>query len=296
MSKLKLTAIEKEPAMNPTGVADRRSMRRWRSLAVASVAAFAAALVVGAADAANILPNAGFESACPGASCGWDAGLLTTIATDTSTKVSGTASLKMTAGANETAWVDTPCVTLSPGPHSASYHYLAPNTNTIALRMSLYAFSGANCSGFITAQPLYGTIVGNWTQATGTFTAPAGTVTAKVYLFFTCVANAACSGNFDDVSFDVAGTTAATMRSFTASRSPVGTLVRWRTAAEIEVAGFNVYRVANRHKVKLNKRLIAARRTGGGASYRRLDRGHRGAGYRLEIVNLDGTRQWRTTH
>jgi hypothetical protein len=166
--------------------------------------------------------------------------------------------------------------------------------------VGLQFYSGPTCGGsFLYGAPnLFGSASGAWAQALAQVTAPPGTNSAALALYVSC--DAGCtpptSGLFDDVSLTLQGTTAATMRSFTASRSPAGTLVRWRTAAETEVAGFNVYRVAKGRKVKLNKRLIAARGKGGGASYRFLDRGHRGVGYRLEVVNLDGTRQWRTAH
>jgi hypothetical protein len=82
-----------------------------------------------------------------------------------------------------------------------------------------------------------------------------------------------------------------------AVRTPRGVLVRWRTANEARTLGFNVYRQQYGKLVKLNRAMIrssagAAR----GAAYSWLDRGaraQRGAlKYRLQVVNLNGTRAW----
>lgn len=93
-------------------------------------------------------------------------------------------------------------------------------------------------------------------------------------------------------SYPVTAPTAVTLRSFSAARGTAGTLLRWRTASELDTAGFNVYRGS----MRLNRSLIAARGDrGAGASYRLLDRTARpGASYRyrLQVVDLDGSRHW----
>ena len=68
---------------------------------------------------------------------------------------------------------------------------------------------------------------------------------------------------------------------------PVG----WRTGAETDLAGFNVYRGT----AKLNRFLIAARGAATGAAYRFVDRTARAAKtyrYRLQLVGRDGSRSW----
>lgn len=84
--------------------------------------------------------------------------------------------------------------------------------------------------------------------------------------------------------------TAAVVRQLTVRRTAHGTVLRWSTANEVDVLGFDVYRNGR----KLNRTLIAAKQSGrpSGAAYRFLDR--RGARrgrvvYGLEVVGLSGT-------
>jgi hypothetical protein len=85
--------------------------------------------------------------------------------------------------------------------------------------------------------------------------------------------------------------TAVKAATFRAARTTAGTLLRWTTASETGIAGFNVYRGG----VRANRALIAARGAVSGAGYRLVDRtGRIGATYtyRLQAVGLDGTRSW----
>ncbi len=85
---------------------------------------------------------------------------------------------------------------------------------------------------------------------------------------------------------------AVTFRSLTAARSANGVQVRWRTASEIDTLGFNVYREVNSKRVRVNTKLIA---TKGAGSYSYLDRSaprSKVASYWIQVVNLDGSRQW----
>lgn len=84
--------------------------------------------------------------------------------------------------------------------------------------------------------------------------------------------------------------TAVALRGFAARRTGQGVELRWRTAQETDLLGFDVYRSG----VKVNRTLIAARGSGAaGAVYRLLDRNARAAyAYRLQAVKLDGTRAW----
>ena len=84
--------------------------------------------------------------------------------------------------------------------------------------------------------------------------------------------------------------TAVALRSFTATAVRAGALLRWRTATEIAIAGFDLYRVADGTRVKVNRRLIPAH---GRGRYSRLDRGApagKSVRYWLDAVSLDGTR------
>ena len=75
-----------------------------------------------------------------------------------------------------------------------------------------------------------------------------------------------------------------------------GVLVRWRTASEVGLLGFNLYREVRGKRVKVNRSLIRARGGTSGAAYRFLDRrATRGSGrYWIQAVNLDGSRSWLT--
>lgn len=94
------------------------------------------------------------------------------------------------------------------------------------------------------------------------------------------------------VEFDIVPT-AATLSSFTAEARPAGgTLVRWTTAFEVDVLGFNIYRAdsLDGRYTQMNGELIAA--TGGsvqGDTYRFLDlAGALGHHYELEIIASGG--------
>jgi hypothetical protein len=85
--------------------------------------------------------------------------------------------------------------------------------------------------------------------------------------------------------------TAVGLASLTARRTTSGVVVTWRTASEVEIAGFHVYRGS----MRVNRSLIVAKHAGTarGAVHRLLDRrARRGVSYtyRLQVVRLDGTR------
>ena len=81
--------------------------------------------------------------------------------------------------------------------------------------------------------------------------------------------------------------TAVVVTSLQAKRTARGVLVRWRTASETNLLGFDFYR----GRVRLNKAVIPARRATG-ASYSYVDRRPRSGPvrYRLQAVRLDGSR------
>ena len=83
---------------------------------------------------------------------------------------------------------------------------------------------------------------------------------------------------------------AVTVSSFSAHRAARGVLVRWRTASEFNLLGFNVYGTVNGKRVRVNQRLI---RTHGRGAYSFLDRKPaKAARYWIQAVNLDGSRSW----
>lgn len=91
--------------------------------------------------------------------------------------------------------------------------------------------------------------------------------------------------------------TAVSVAAFGAWRIGSAIRVSWRTGSETSIAGFNVYR----NGVKLNRALIAAKRSGQarGASYRFADRTARPGRayrYRLQVIQLNGKRSfWHVT-
>jgi hypothetical protein len=88
---------------------------------------------------------------------------------------------------------------------------------------------------------------------------------------------------------------AARLRSVTARLSARTLNVRWQTASEIDVAGYNVFGVVNGHRTRLNARIIASKGSNGhrySFTYR-LPHGMRAPSrILLQVVNLDGSRQW----
>ena len=90
------------------------------------------------------------------------------------------------------------------------------------------------------------------------------------------------------------GTTAVTLKAFTASATRAGVVLGWRTASEAGTLGFNVYRVKAGKLIKLNRALIASKAVTRGGVYRFLDRtpAKAGSGYRLQEVTLSGDRSW----
>jgi hypothetical protein len=90
--------------------------------------------------------------------------------------------------------------------------------------------------------------------------------------------------------------TAVTVRSFTARSTPRGVRIAWRTGAENDMLGFEVWRGSR----KVTRALVPARAGGSvrGAAYSVLDRSVRAGSrvtYRLRVVTKAGARSWRAT-
>jgi hypothetical protein len=94
----------------------------------------------------------------------------------------------------------------------------------------------------------------------------------------------------------VEATTAVTVRSFVATPSASGAMLKWRTASEVAILGYNVYGQVHGKRVKLNAGLIAAKGSSNGASYAFRYRPSKGqktsTRFWLQAVNLDGSRAW----
>ncbi len=86
--------------------------------------------------------------------------------------------------------------------------------------------------------------------------------------------------------------TAATFRSFTAKRVSGGVTLRWKTASEIGVLGYNLYRDLNGKRARLNRALITGKGLTGGSYSFKCGRAKDQAGtrYWLEAIDLDGSR------
>ena len=83
--------------------------------------------------------------------------------------------------------------------------------------------------------------------------------------------------------------TAVAIRAFRAHRTGGKVELRWRTASEVDVVGFDLYR----GRARLNRVVIPAKYAGQsrGAMYTFRTRAGRGA-YRLRVVNRDGSASW----
>lgn len=90
---------------------------------------------------------------------------------------------------------------------------------------------------------------------------------------------------------------AVQLRSFRASQSKKGVLLRWKTAQEVDSLGFNIYRQVGAKRVKVNRSLISSKGASAGHSYSFLDRSLKKSQrakvrYWLQEVELDGSRSW----
>lgn len=90
---------------------------------------------------------------------------------------------------------------------------------------------------------------------------------------------------------------AVQLRSFRASQSKKGVLLRWKTAQEVDSLGFNIYRQVGAKRVKVNRSLISSRGASAGHSYSFLDRSLKKSQrakvrYWLQEVEIDGSRSW----
>lgn len=89
--------------------------------------------------------------------------------------------------------------------------------------------------------------------------------------------------------------TAALVRAVGAARTVKGVAVRWRTAHEAGLLGFDVYRERGATRVRVNRRLVASAGAAAGRAYAYVDvaapRG-RTLRYWVAAVRLNGSRSW----
>jgi hypothetical protein len=93
----------------------------------------------------------------------------------------------------------------------------------------------------------------------------------------------------------VASPTAIRVVSFTATGSVHTVTLRWRAAAEVGALGYNVYGQLGKARIKLNKRLIAARKGVRGATYSFAYGQPRGGSlvrFWLQALPVRGTPSW----
>jgi len=281
-------------------------MRRLRCVGVLGIAAIAAATVAGVAGAVIVsnIPNPGFEqsqSCAPlplTAICGWN-GLVGTMTQDT-THHTGSFGMKLTGAgtSGEATTAGGVCISpITPGPHAASFWYLTAQP-VVDVQLGAHWYPNSTCtvqtfgnSALSAPTPL---TYGAWTHVIGILTAPPGTGSGFFSLFASCQCQAGpVTAYFDDVAFEPT-TTAVTLRSMAAARSPAGVLVRWRTGTESDILGFHVYRERSGKRVRIDRRLIRADDSVLGARYSFLDRRapHGKLMYRLQAVGTDGSRTW----
>ena len=121
----------------------------------------------------------------------------------------------------------------------------------------------------------------------------------KLYAVDDCNVGNVPSAAITSWSLDIAPNlpTNVTLTNFSVKRAKQGAVATWKTAVENQLLGFNVYRVAGKKSVKLNKRVIPAKAalTGRGASYKLTDKAAKkntAYTYRLQSIGLDAKKTW----
>jgi len=261
------------------------------------------ALGVTSAQAANIVPNPGFETGCASIPCQWFALPGATILHYSVGPHNGSFDMRMiSAGTGFIMTTESDCVPVTGGAtYNLSFWYrVAAGQLVTFVGFGPIFYSDAGCTTFLSSPAGASTgsasADGLWHRLTGQVT-PGGTAqSARMQINFTCALQcpAGAAADFDDV-FMNAGPLAVTMTSLSASRSSNGIAVRWRTGTEADLLGFQVYRSRGPSWRSITHSLIAAKGSVSGTSYRFLDRtAKRGIAYRYRIkaLNRDRTTAW----
>ena len=264
--------------------------------------ALAASLALGvtAAQAANIVPNPGFETTTP---FQWSASTGASILQYPVTPHTGSWDMRMIGDGSNfimTAMSDCVPVTASTTYNLSFYYRVAAGQLVTFVGFGPTFYSGPSCTPFLASPAGASTgsaaADGLWHLLTGQVTSGSTAQSARMQINFTC--NLQCpsgaAADFDDV-FMNAGPLAVTMTALSASRSSKGIAVRWRTGTEAELLGFEVYRSRGPSWRSTTHSMIAAKGSVSGTSYRFLDRtAKRGVAYRYRIkaLNRDGTTAW----
>jgi hypothetical protein len=272
-----------------------------------ALACAVALAIVPSAQAANIVPNPGFESNCSGVPCNWSVvpGTAVTLAYDTvNPNPPSTASMSVTVAQSTAIGAVSDCVpvALAPGPYSASFWYRTTATLTHVPGLAAFGYANNNCTGssFSLGNLNAPSTIsdGAWHVVSGTLAVPNAFAAHSMQFepFFQCACNQTTTAtvNFDDVAFETTPL-AVTVYGLRATRSHRGVVLRWRTGTEADTLGFNVYRQTGARRVLVNRRLIPAVGAVAGSLYSYRDRSapqHRALRYWLQDVAVDGTRTW----
>jgi hypothetical protein len=264
--------------------------------------------VVPSAQAANIVPNPGFEMPCgnmPVVPCNWIGSSSGAITRDTSVHRNGAASLRLVGTQNgSTADSLSDCIAVTPGTtYYMQIWYRTTSQNVISISFAAAYWSGANCTGSSAnpgaAKTMSPNRDGNWHAITGATTAtanpPFDAHSAALNIEFGCLQ--ACLAtyvvNYDDAIMDTTPL-AVSVYGLRAARSHGAVVLRWRTGTEADTLGFNVYRQLRGKRVRLNRRLLPSLGGLGGSSYSFTDRRapRRAVRYWLQDVDVRGARTW----
>ena len=285
-----------------------RTTSTFRVTMVALTTAVALVLVP-SAQAANVVPNPGFETDCSGTPCNWGVtGPSVQMTRDTLIFHTGVASMIVTTGVNGTGAVSE-CFAAPAGLATISFWYSTMDQDVFALRAVGTSYTSTDCTGIgsgvggdlIVSSPVRD---GGWYQASGSFGLLPMTQSMKLFLIVDCGPTIPCgnevssTANFDDVVLDPA--LAATVVSFKAKRARHGVVVRWRTGAEVDTLGFNVFRQRpGGRRMRVNRRIVPALSLTqggvGGGAYSFVDRRAPRRGtvrYWLQEVDVRGHRTW----
>lgn len=267
----------------------------WRTTTLGAGLALTLALFVSSAQAANLVQNPGFEADCSGIPCNWAVGTYNgatgTISRDTTIKLSGSASLETTGTFNADAVSD--CFTVT---HGTTYNFgvwyrTTDDATGVVIAVTDYPSTSGPCTG--TAHVEYASTAGNtnggWKLLNAETTTTILGTSARVDLYWDCSICSSRDVHWDDVTVQTEPL-AVTVASFAARPSAKGVLLRWRTASETNVLGFNVFRTGR----KVNRQLIRARGSVSGWRYSFLDRHapYAALTYKLQAVGTDGSRSW----